>query len=567
MKFYLKPVSYVITAVIFAIASVSTYATCTYSITNQWNNGFTANIKITNSKSTPINNWSVTWRYASDNRVTNLWNANLTGTNPYTAGNLSWNASIPVGQSIEFGFQGTKGSANAEVPSITGDACTGSGGNSSSVQSSRSVSSVKSSVAPSSKPRSSVAPSSRSVQSSSRSSQSVTDELMPNSPWTYLGLSSGITAPYNTHTFAVPAAQNWVNSGLYLKKGQTVQISATGQWTPTGGNLHGPTGSGSQTERGCVVGTLTARIGLYYLDSQLGCIGNQGTYTAPKDGILFLGSIVSTDLGETYETRKAARGELQVTVTSQGSVVPTIRAEDTANYNYPAVVSGWVEVLGKHTILTIPASLARQDANILRASVARLDAMYASHLELRGKAPYHAQPIRWFADQEAPGYMLAGNPVRTKDSFLDPNNANRITAASVAGTDYWGYVHELGHNFNFAGGEWYYVTFGGLEVWPNIFSVYTQEKLNLPVNQLECPRRKREYLASGSTDVSADPFTGLCFLLEFKEKYGWAIYKNFYQKFNTQPGYGWTFLRTRFAEAAGTTNVNSIFDEWKTPRD
>lgn len=115
-------------------------ASCQYQITNQWNNGFTAAIKITNTSNTAINGWSINWQYASDNRLSNSWNANTSGTNPYSASNLSWNANIQPNQSVEFGFQGTKGAAVAEIPVINGTSC----GTSTSV-SSVTVSSLRSS--------------------------------------------------------------------------------------------------------------------------------------------------------------------------------------------------------------------------------------------------------------------------------------------------------------------------------------------------------------------------------------------------------------------------------------
>lgn len=98
-------------------------AACQYQVTNQWNNGFTASIKITNTTNSTINGWSINWRYAGDNRVSNSWNANVSGSNPYSASNLSWNASIQPNQTVEFGFQGTKGSAAAETPVVSGAPC------------------------------------------------------------------------------------------------------------------------------------------------------------------------------------------------------------------------------------------------------------------------------------------------------------------------------------------------------------------------------------------------------------------------------------------------------------
>jgi cellulase/cellobiase CelA1 len=93
-------------------------------ITNQWNNGFTGAIRITNRGTTAINGWNVAWNYSDGSRVTSSWNANVTGSNPYTASNLGWNGSIQPGQTVEFGFQGTKGgSSNAPTPTVTGSVC------------------------------------------------------------------------------------------------------------------------------------------------------------------------------------------------------------------------------------------------------------------------------------------------------------------------------------------------------------------------------------------------------------------------------------------------------------
>ncbi|OZY86631.1 hypothetical protein CBP51_06325 [Cellvibrio mixtus] len=96
---------------------------CTYSITNDWGNGFTAAIKITNTSSTAINAWSVSWSYANATRVTNLWNGALSGSNPYTVTNLDWNKTIQPGQSVEFGFQGTKPNGAPVIPTVTGSVC------------------------------------------------------------------------------------------------------------------------------------------------------------------------------------------------------------------------------------------------------------------------------------------------------------------------------------------------------------------------------------------------------------------------------------------------------------
>lgn len=99
-------------------------AACTYVVTNEWNSGATAEIRITNTGATPVNGWSVSWQYSS-NSVSNLWNANLTGANPYTASHLNWNGTIAPNQTVAFGFQINKNnSAAAEVPQVSGAVCT-----------------------------------------------------------------------------------------------------------------------------------------------------------------------------------------------------------------------------------------------------------------------------------------------------------------------------------------------------------------------------------------------------------------------------------------------------------
>jgi cellulase/cellobiase CelA1 len=108
-------------------ASSSSRATstgkCVYTTTNDWGNGFTASIKITNTSATAINGWSVSWSYTNATRVTNLWNGVMTGSNPYTTTHMDWNKTIQPGQSVEFGFQGTKPNGTAVIPAVSGTAC------------------------------------------------------------------------------------------------------------------------------------------------------------------------------------------------------------------------------------------------------------------------------------------------------------------------------------------------------------------------------------------------------------------------------------------------------------
>jgi endo-1,4-beta-xylanase len=189
-----------------AVSSHAAFAACTYTIESEWNTGFVANITIKNDTGAPINNWSVNWGYAN-NRISGSWNANFSGSNPYTASNVSWNGNIPVGQSVSFGFQGNKNSATAERPTVNGAAC---GGVASSVpRSSAAPSSVaRSSVAPSSIARSSVAPSS--IAASSVAPSSVArSSVAPSSQPVIASSRSSSSAGYN-----VPANNFAQNGGV-----------------------------------------------------------------------------------------------------------------------------------------------------------------------------------------------------------------------------------------------------------------------------------------------------------------------------------------------------------------
>lgn len=104
-------------------SSAASGGKCQYVITNQWNTGFTAAIRITNPGSSSINGWSVSWTYSDGSRVTGLWNAVFSGSNPYSASNMSWNGTIQPGQTVEFGFQGTKSGSSTQIPTVTGSVC------------------------------------------------------------------------------------------------------------------------------------------------------------------------------------------------------------------------------------------------------------------------------------------------------------------------------------------------------------------------------------------------------------------------------------------------------------
>ncbi|EDY53640.2 glycoside hydrolase [Streptomyces sviceus ATCC 29083] len=92
--------------------------TATYSVSSDWGSGFNAEVKVTNSGSTALSSWKVTWTWPGSQKVTSMWNASYTQTGPtVTASNASHNGAVPVGGSASFGFGGAPGGGG--VPSVS----------------------------------------------------------------------------------------------------------------------------------------------------------------------------------------------------------------------------------------------------------------------------------------------------------------------------------------------------------------------------------------------------------------------------------------------------------------
>ncbi|AWS42501.1 endo-1,4-beta-xylanase [Streptosporangium sp. 'caverna'] len=91
----------------------------------QWNNGYVIQpITVTNTRSTPITGWTVTFTLPSGHTVTGSWNATLTGGPTVTARNAVHNGTLAPNAATTFGFQATRANGNTQVPS--GYTCTAS---------------------------------------------------------------------------------------------------------------------------------------------------------------------------------------------------------------------------------------------------------------------------------------------------------------------------------------------------------------------------------------------------------------------------------------------------------
>jgi cellulase/cellobiase CelA1 len=93
---------------------------------NSWNNGFTADVQITNTGSSAINGWTLNYTLPGGQTVTNAWNATVSQSgSAVTARNVSHNGSIAPGGTASFGYQGTLSGSYSSPSSfsLNGTAC------------------------------------------------------------------------------------------------------------------------------------------------------------------------------------------------------------------------------------------------------------------------------------------------------------------------------------------------------------------------------------------------------------------------------------------------------------
>ncbi|MER6282339.1 GH12 family glycosyl hydrolase domain-containing protein [Streptomyces sviceus] len=94
--------------------------------TSVWQDGFTADVAVTNTGSSPVNGWNLAFTLPSGQRITNAWNAGVSpSSGSVTATNVGHNASIAPGGQVSFGFQGTYSGSFAKPAafSLNGTAC------------------------------------------------------------------------------------------------------------------------------------------------------------------------------------------------------------------------------------------------------------------------------------------------------------------------------------------------------------------------------------------------------------------------------------------------------------
>ncbi|MER6417474.1 endo-1,4-beta-xylanase [Streptomyces sp. NPDC001137] len=94
--------------------------TATYSVSSQWNTGFTGQVTIACSGAS-LSSWKANWTFGAGQRVTQAWNATCSQSGTaVTCTNASYNGAVPDGGSVSFGFNGSWSGSNP-VAAVTLD--------------------------------------------------------------------------------------------------------------------------------------------------------------------------------------------------------------------------------------------------------------------------------------------------------------------------------------------------------------------------------------------------------------------------------------------------------------
>ncbi|WP_158842200.1 glycoside hydrolase family 6 protein [Saccharothrix deserti] len=111
-----------------ATANAAPGCRVTYSITNQWQGGFGANVTVTNLGDAISGGWTLEWDFAAGQTIQSGWNGVFSQSGSrVTVRNPSWSPSLGTGASVTPGFNGSWTGSNP-VPTqfrLNGTVCTG----------------------------------------------------------------------------------------------------------------------------------------------------------------------------------------------------------------------------------------------------------------------------------------------------------------------------------------------------------------------------------------------------------------------------------------------------------
>ncbi|MDQ7802743.1 cellulose-binding domain-containing protein [Amycolatopsis sp. A133] len=96
--------------------------TVRYAVTDQWNNGFTAGVAVTNTGSRTLTPWTVTWTFTAGQRVTHSWNGDFGQSGSrVTMKAVSYNLTLAPGATVDIGFNGSFDRGNPAPTGFTLD--------------------------------------------------------------------------------------------------------------------------------------------------------------------------------------------------------------------------------------------------------------------------------------------------------------------------------------------------------------------------------------------------------------------------------------------------------------
>src|SRR5690349_15128652 len=89
-----------------AQASAAAGCRVDYTVTNQWQSGFGADVRITNLGD-PITAWDLRFSFGAGQTVAQLWNGSVTQSGAaVSVRDAGWNKNIPTNGTASFGFNG-----------------------------------------------------------------------------------------------------------------------------------------------------------------------------------------------------------------------------------------------------------------------------------------------------------------------------------------------------------------------------------------------------------------------------------------------------------------------------
>ncbi|MCM4076553.1 glycoside hydrolase family 3 N-terminal domain-containing protein [Paractinoplanes hotanensis] len=88
--------------------------------TNDWSTGFTGTVAVTNTGTTAVSPWTLTWTFSGGQSITQAWSARVTQTGSVvTATGEAWSAALAPGATVSFGFNGSHGGSNPRPASYS----------------------------------------------------------------------------------------------------------------------------------------------------------------------------------------------------------------------------------------------------------------------------------------------------------------------------------------------------------------------------------------------------------------------------------------------------------------